>query len=114
MKFKVIVFLFASFFLLNINLGSWGVTETSEARYAEISKEMLESGDFIHPTLMGIAHYHKPPLTYYITTVGYKIFGVSEYGPVYSSFSFRSVQISLKSFKCCFRWKARQSKIQKR
>ena len=80
MKFKVIVFLFASFFLLNINLGSWGVTETSEARYAEISKEMLESGDFIHPTLMGIAHYHKPPLTYYITTLGYKIFGVNEYG----------------------------------
>jgi hypothetical protein len=56
------------------------LTETSEARYAQIAKEMIESGDFIHPTKMGISHYHKPPLTYYITTLGYFIFGINEFG----------------------------------
>lgn len=61
-------------------LGSWGLTETSEARYAQIAKEMFESGDFIHPRKMGISHYHKPPLTYYITTLGYAIFGINEFG----------------------------------
>lgn len=61
-------------------LGSWGITETSEARYAQIAKEMIESGDYIHPTKMGIYHYHKPPLTYYITTLGYTIFGINEFG----------------------------------
>lgn len=63
--------------VLFFNLGSWGVTESSEARYAQIPKEMLESGDYLHPTLMGIYHYHKPPITYWITAASYKIFGVS-------------------------------------
>lgn len=63
--------------VLFFNLDDWGVTESSEARYAQIPKEMLESGDFIHPTLMGIHHYHKPPVTYWITAASYQIFGIS-------------------------------------
>jgi 4-amino-4-deoxy-L-arabinose transferase len=63
--------------VLFFNLGNWGVTESSEARYAQISKEMVDSGDYIHPTLMGIYHYHKPPVTYWITAVAYQLFGVS-------------------------------------
>lgn len=53
--------------VLYFNLGNWEVTESSEARYAQIPKEMIDSGDYIHPTLMGIYHYHKPPMTYWIT-----------------------------------------------
>lgn len=60
--------------------GTWGLTETSEARYAQISKEMFTSGDYLHPTLLDIQHYHKPPVTYYITSLGYSIFGVNETG----------------------------------
>lgn len=41
---------------------------------------MLQSGDYINPELLGVFHYHKPPLTYYITTLGYRIFGVNEFG----------------------------------
>ncbi len=70
----IIVFLF-----LLVNLQGWGVTETSEARYAEIAREMNESGDFLHPTLLGIGHYHKPPLTYIITALSYRIFGVTSF-----------------------------------
>lgn len=66
-------------FVLFFNLNSWSVTESSEARYAQISKEMLEAGDWIHPQLMGIFHYHKPPVTYWITVVSYQIFGVSPF-----------------------------------
>ncbi|MDG1277791.1 MAG: lipid-A-disaccharide synthase N-terminal domain-containing protein [Algoriphagus sp.] len=66
-------------FVLFFNIQSWSVTESSEARYAEIGKEMLESGDWIHPQLMGIYHYHKPPMTYWITAVAYKLFGVSPF-----------------------------------
>ncbi|HSM62657.1 MAG TPA: glycosyltransferase family 39 protein, partial [Gillisia sp.] len=36
--------------------------------------------DYLRPTLLGIEHLHKPPLTYYITSLGYKIFGINEYG----------------------------------
>src|SRR5687768_3582551 len=40
---------------LFIFLGSWGVIETSEARYAEIAREMFQSGDFVHPQLLNIS-----------------------------------------------------------
>jgi|GEM_PF-33890 len=64
-------------FALFANLNDWTVTESTEARYAQISNEMKESGDYLHPTLMGIKHYHKPPLTYWITAASYKLFGTS-------------------------------------
>lgn len=41
---------------------------------------MLVSKDYVNPTLLGIYHYHKPPVTYWITALGYKIFGVKEFG----------------------------------
>tara|TARA_R110000868_G_scaffold345938_1_gene606995 strand:+ start:1266 stop:2918 length:1653 start_codon:yes stop_codon:yes gene_type:complete len=66
--------------VLLAGLGSYGLAETSEARYAEISKEMLNSKDYLNPKLLGIYHFHKPPITYYITTLGYRIFGVNEFG----------------------------------
>ncbi|NEM99054.1 ArnT family glycosyltransferase [Pontibacter burrus] len=62
------------------NLGGWGVIESSEARYAEISREMLESDNWIHPRLLGILHYHKPPVTYIISATGMALFGVNEFG----------------------------------
>lgn len=74
------LFLAIALFILLVNLGSYGLAETSEARYAEISREMLQSGDYINPELLGVFHYHKPPLPYYITTLGYRIFGVNEFG----------------------------------
>src|SRR4051812_5513543 len=61
-------------------IGSWGVIETSEARYAEISREMADSNDWLHPTLLDVHHYHKPPLTYWITAIGLKVFGVNGVG----------------------------------
>lgn len=80
MNYKLITIILTAFILLNFNLGKWGIMETSEARYAQISKEMIEKDDYIHPKLLGIYHYHKPPITYQITTLGYKLFGVNEFG----------------------------------
>lgn len=69
-----------AFVALIIGLGSWGLTESSEARYAEIGREMYRSADYLHPTNLGIRHYHKPPMTYYLTSLGYALFGVNEFG----------------------------------
>lgn len=78
---KVLIWmLFAFFVVLILGYNLWGVLESSEARYAEISREMLRSGDLLHPRLMGIFHYHKPPVTYIITTLGLKIFGINPLG----------------------------------
>lgn len=80
LKIKFYSFLIIIFVVLNVGLSSWGLTESSEARYAEISREMVVSGDYVHPRLLEIQHYHKPPLTYWITAAGYKIFGINEFG----------------------------------
>jgi 4-amino-4-deoxy-L-arabinose transferase len=68
------------FAVLLVNLNGWGVLEASEARYAEVSREMFRSGDYLHPTLLNIYHYHKPPITYAITALGLKLFGVNGFG----------------------------------
>lgn len=79
MKNKLYTFLCFAFLALVFMLGSWGLTDSSEARYAEIAKEMFINKDYINPTLLGIKHLHKPPVTYYLTALGYQIFGVNEF-----------------------------------
>lgn len=71
-----IVYIIAQIFCIN----TWGLTETSEARYAEISREMYIHHDYLKPTMLGIYHFHKPPVTYYITSLGYWLFGINEFG----------------------------------
>ncbi|MCB2378963.1 glycosyltransferase family 39 protein [Hymenobacter sp. BT635] len=65
---------------LLLGLGSWGVVESSEARYAEISREMLVSRDWLHPRLLGIQHFHKPPVTYWLTAAGLAVLGPTATG----------------------------------
>ncbi|MBL7703825.1 MAG: glycosyltransferase family 39 protein, partial [Ferruginibacter sp.] len=80
MKNYKLILIAVALVMIPAMMATWGVTETSEARYAQISREMFTSGDHLHPTLLGIQHYHKPPVTYYITSLGYSIFGVNETG----------------------------------
>ena len=61
-------------------LGSYGLVEQSDARYSEIAREMRTSGDYIVPTLLGIKHFHKPPLIYWLTLPGYALLGQNEWG----------------------------------
>ncbi|MBT8287346.1 MAG: glycosyltransferase family 39 protein [Bacteroidia bacterium] len=79
-RYFILIVLSVVFLSSLIGLGSWGLTETSESRYAQIGKEMAISGDYLNPTLLGVYHYHKPPLTYQITALGYKLFGFNEFG----------------------------------
>lgn len=76
----LLVFLLLLAVALGVGLGSWGPLESSEARYAEIGREMLASGDWLHPRLLGISHFHKPPLTYWLTAVGLAFTGSSVAG----------------------------------
>lgn len=70
------IYAIALFFFIN----DWGTVESSEARYAEIAREMFTTGDWLHPRLMNIHHYHKPPFTYWLTGYGYYLFGINTFG----------------------------------
>jgi len=50
-----------------------------EGRYAEISREMVVSGDWLTPRLNGIKYFEKPPLQYWATAIAFKIFGFHEW-----------------------------------
>jgi 4-amino-4-deoxy-L-arabinose transferase-like glycosyltransferase len=61
------------------HLGSFGLWEPDEARYAEIAREMLQSGNLLVPHLNYVAYVEKPPLLYWLTTISFWIFGISEF-----------------------------------
>ena len=46
-----------------------------EGRYVGVAWEMLRSGDWLTPTLNGMAYFHKPPLFYWLTAGSMSLFG---------------------------------------
>lgn len=94
MKKQFYLILAFLFIVLLTGSGSWGLAESSEARYAEIAREMVITGDYLHPSLLGIDHYHKPPVTYQLTALGYELFGINEFGARF----FLSVALLLQVF----------------
>jgi 4-amino-4-deoxy-L-arabinose transferase-like glycosyltransferase len=57
---------------------SFHLLEPDEGRYAQIPKEMLDTGSWVVPTLQGEPYLDKPPLMYWLTALSYRAFGVSE------------------------------------
>lgn len=57
---------------------SYPLIDPDEGRYAEISREMLESGDYVVPTQFGKPYLDKPPLLYWLTAASFQMFGISE------------------------------------
>src|SRR5476649_1945881 len=49
--------------------------DRDEPRFAEASREMLQSGNFIVPTFNHAPRYAKPPLIYWCQALSYTLFG---------------------------------------
>jgi 4-amino-4-deoxy-L-arabinose transferase-like glycosyltransferase len=61
------------------HLGSYGLGEPDEARYAEIAREMLSTGSFILPHLDYVIYIEKPPLLYWTTSLAFHFLGTNEF-----------------------------------
>lgn len=71
-SFAVIVL----FFLLYIlPLGVRPIVIPDEARYAEIPREMIASGDWVDPHLDGVRYFEKPVLGYWLNAASMIVFG---------------------------------------
>jgi 4-amino-4-deoxy-L-arabinose transferase-like glycosyltransferase len=46
-----------------------------EGRYAEIPREMVQSGDWVTPRLNDLKYFEKPPMQYWATATAYEAFG---------------------------------------
>lgn len=82
MKYRLYFILYLFFFLLYLYTGAGNspLFETTEGRYAEIAREMYINSDYLEPTFHGIKHFHKPPFTYWMMTLGMKLFGMNAFG----------------------------------
>lgn len=68
--------LFAAVFLFT-NLG-YPLIDRDETRYAEISREMVITGNWVLPQLNFETYYDKPPLVYWLCAISFSLFGTSE------------------------------------
>jgi 4-amino-4-deoxy-L-arabinose transferase-like glycosyltransferase len=60
-------------------LGTRALNEPDEGRYAEIAREMVETGNWLVPHIWYVPHLDKPPFTYWAVAVSLSIFGVNEW-----------------------------------
>lgn len=55
--------------------------DTTEARYADIARRMLEYDDWVTPWFdENMPFWGKPPLSFWLTMMGFKLFGLNEFG----------------------------------
>jgi 4-amino-4-deoxy-L-arabinose transferase-like glycosyltransferase len=76
-------------FLLLLALAVWSFSyrlgaaplldDPNEAEYAEVGREMLETGDWISPQLNYVLFLNKPPLSYWMIALSARLFGVNEF-----------------------------------
>ncbi|WP_248731877.1 lipid IV(A) 4-amino-4-deoxy-L-arabinosyltransferase [Pseudomonas sp. MWU13-2517] len=69
---------FAIFFLLP--LGFHGLWIPDEARYGQVSQEMLMSGNWVAPHFMGVRYFEKPAGGYWLIALGQAVFGENLFG----------------------------------
>ncbi|HTT77268.1 MAG TPA: glycosyltransferase family 39 protein, partial [Candidatus Binataceae bacterium] len=65
--------------LFFFHLGRYGLWEPDEARYAEIAREMLATGNYIVPHLNYVPYIEKPPLLYWTCAITMRLLGVNEF-----------------------------------
>lgn len=69
-----------------LTLGGYPLTESTEARYGEIARKMLETGQWLVPQIdYGVPFWGKPPLSVWLTAISFKLLGVTEFAARISS-----------------------------
>lgn len=82
--------------VFGLRLGSHPLANPDEARYAEIPREMLATGDWVTPRLNAVNYFEKPPLVYWAEAVSLGVFGLNEWAArlVPAAFAFAGVLLT--------------------
>ena len=78
MNRPVLSLLLLSLFTFFLGLGRPAITDSDEGYYAEASREMVESGDWLTPRFNYTNRFEKPPLYYWLTAATYLVTGTDE------------------------------------
>jgi 4-amino-4-deoxy-L-arabinose transferase-like glycosyltransferase len=78
-KVMAVLILLLGMTVFFLRLGGYVLLDPDEGRYAEIAREMIESGDFITPHLNYIPYLEKPPFYYWVTAASLAVLGENEW-----------------------------------
>ena len=73
----LLLFIFILLYL--IPLGSRPLFIPDETRYAEVPREMLQSGEWLVPHLNGLRYFEKPSMGYWLDAAAINVFGENEF-----------------------------------
>ena len=83
---KLIIFsVFVFLFLYILPLGVRPLVIPDEARYAEIAREMVDTGDFVVPRLNGLRYFEKPVMGYWLNAASLAVFGENRFAVRFAS-----------------------------
>ncbi len=68
-----------------LGLASFTLFDVDEAVFAQASKEMLQSGNYVTPTYDGAKRFDKPIMIYWLMAGSYKVFGINEFAARFPS-----------------------------
>jgi 4-amino-4-deoxy-L-arabinose transferase-like glycosyltransferase len=71
--------LIALVLLYGLMLGATPLFDVDEGAFAESARYMLQSGDWLHTTLLGVDRFDKPILVYWLQAASLAVFGPSEF-----------------------------------
>lgn len=77
---KIPTWVFILLAILHISAVRVGIMDIDASQYAEISREMMETGSYLQLFDRGIDYLDKPPFLFWISALSMKIFGVGNLG----------------------------------
>ncbi|MCK5685456.1 phospholipid carrier-dependent glycosyltransferase [bacterium] len=61
-------------------LGAYPLADTTEARYGEMGRLIIDTGDWITPQIsQGVPFWGKPPLSFWLTATSFMLLGINEF-----------------------------------
>lgn len=76
---QLMLVMILSAFLYLIGNNMIALTDPDEAFYSLTAKEMMANKSFLTPMIFNEAHFEKPPLTFWLLMISFKIFGINAF-----------------------------------